>query len=313
MNSKKEKSYKQGWKFYFVVHTKLNKTELQFLAGKRYILRALYIFGIRQYMDYKTGITGIKRRISWQSLREELYVDPQPGIKDSGNPTESKVRRAAEQLEKEGIIHKILHPHHLIFECVLATRDKSVQKKADIKPTLQADIKADSQNPMPYIGIFGKADINTDILKSPFLEKADTHPVSDINTEEKRWADTELDNKCPTAGEWQQFLIERGFAMHYVLGKPKVMQMLKGWEAEKLTIANARTAFDCAENNLQGLPASPMYYAGFVKEVLLTERQPANTKWSNQHANRKQPVKTHSTRRVLETCLAVSQYRKQGN
>ncbi|MDF2867711.1 MAG: hypothetical protein K0S11_1181 [Gammaproteobacteria bacterium] len=66
--------------------------------------RCLYIFGIRRYMDYETGITGIKHGISWQSLREELYVEHHQGRVEHGSPSREPVRRAAEFLEKKGLI-----------------------------------------------------------------------------------------------------------------------------------------------------------------------------------------------------------------
>ena len=113
---------------------KLSDDEIAAMEGLPYMHRCLYIFGIRQHMDYETGITGIKRGISWQSLREEIYVEPHQGRVNSGSPSKDQVIRAAEFLEKLGIIINMSEGMRLIFKCVLATRDKSVQNKPATNP-----------------------------------------------------------------------------------------------------------------------------------------------------------------------------------
>lgn len=52
----------------------INTQELSALMELPLIQRVTYLMGIRPYMDRQTGIVGIKRRISYQSLREVLYV-----------------------------------------------------------------------------------------------------------------------------------------------------------------------------------------------------------------------------------------------
>ncbi|HHI5327267.1 TPA: hypothetical protein ACPYPK_000670 [Legionella pneumophila] len=51
-----------------------NAHELAALLELPYIQRVVYLMGIRPYMDRQSCIVGIKRRISYQSLRETLYV-----------------------------------------------------------------------------------------------------------------------------------------------------------------------------------------------------------------------------------------------
>ena len=46
----------------------LTLDELAALEGLPYIQRLTYLMGIKPYMDYKTNVVGIKRRISYQSL-----------------------------------------------------------------------------------------------------------------------------------------------------------------------------------------------------------------------------------------------------
>ena len=57
----------------------INSEELETLCGLPHIQQLAYLRGIRPYMDVKTGVTGIKRRISYQSIAEQLYIEPHPG------------------------------------------------------------------------------------------------------------------------------------------------------------------------------------------------------------------------------------------
>lgn len=124
----------------------LSDEEIEAMQGVSYFLRTLYIFAIRRYMDYQTGIVGIKRRISYQSLIEEMYVEPHCGIEkvDTGSPVKAKIRRALARMEKVGLIEKIKNKEHIVFRCVLARRDYSVQNQVGTKPAQQAGTQADT-------------------------------------------------------------------------------------------------------------------------------------------------------------------------
>lgn len=115
----------------------INGEELSRLAGLPDIQFRLYVVA-RQFMDWSTGIVGLKRGVSWQSLREELYIEPAPGIK-GGAPSKDQVRRAADGLMRAGLIQfskKNGESFSLVFKCLLASVDNSVQNKAAIKPPL---------------------------------------------------------------------------------------------------------------------------------------------------------------------------------
>lgn len=115
----------------------LTETELSMLSGQPYILTALYIY-LRKYMDFATGITGRVRGISYQSISEALYIEPERGIK-SGSPHKSTIRRAIDRLEKIGMIRRGKNPDLLVFKLVFAHTEQLKPKKADTKPTHQAD------------------------------------------------------------------------------------------------------------------------------------------------------------------------------
>jgi len=50
----------------------INENELGALSGLPHIQQLAYLRGIRPYMDVKTNLVGIKRRISYQSIAEQL-------------------------------------------------------------------------------------------------------------------------------------------------------------------------------------------------------------------------------------------------
>lgn len=117
----------------------LSETELQALAGRPDIQFRLYIVA-RRFMDWATGIVGVQRGISWQSLSEELYIEPAPGIK-GGSPSKDQIRRAADGLQRAGLIRfsgQNSASFRLVFKCLLAETDKSAQNKAAINPPFLA-------------------------------------------------------------------------------------------------------------------------------------------------------------------------------
>lgn len=108
----------------------VNSDELTALRDLPFIQRITYLMGIKPYMDKETGIVGVKRKISYQSLREVLYVAPIAGVKTEYVSLQ-QVRRAVKSLEKIGLLQIMSTKSNLILKCNLALRDRSVQNKAD--------------------------------------------------------------------------------------------------------------------------------------------------------------------------------------
>ncbi|AAU28624.1 TPA: protein LvrA [Legionella pneumophila] len=117
----------------------VNAQELEALMELPYIQRLTYLMGIRPYMDRETHIVGIKRRISYQSLREALYVAPIAGVK-TGSPSQQQVKRAVKSLERAGLIEIKSTTRHLILKCLLAEGHQSFPKQADPRPNPKAAI-----------------------------------------------------------------------------------------------------------------------------------------------------------------------------
>ena len=149
--------------------------ELTALCGLPYIQQLAYLRGVRPYMDVKTSLVGIKRGISYQSIAEQLYIEPHQGIA-GGSPSRQQLRRAISGLERAGLINVQSSDKQLILKCELASRGFPVQNKADTNPTPHADTFIDSKKHDSSIG-YGNLNQKADIGKTP---KADT-PLKDNN------------------------------------------------------------------------------------------------------------------------------------
>lgn len=142
-------------------------------------------------MDYTNGIVGQKRHISYQSLAEEMYVEPHQGIEktETGYPSKSKLQRALKALQKIGLIEQIKHRRYLIFRCILAKQDFQASKKADTKsiPKIRGHIDTTySQENIDITGLTLDFDFQADTPKTPFAnQKADTPPVYPVKAKEK--------------------------------------------------------------------------------------------------------------------------------
>lgn len=124
----------------------VNTYELSALMGLPYIQQSAYLLGIRPYMDRETFLVGVKRRISYQSLSEVLYVEPHQGFEYSGSPSRQQLRRIIYALERAGLIEIQSFGKQLILKCLLADSDLSVQNKPDTNPTHQPNTNPNNKN-----------------------------------------------------------------------------------------------------------------------------------------------------------------------
>lgn len=155
----------------------INSNELQALYGLTPIQQLAYLRGVRPYMDVMTGLVGVKRRISYQSISEQLYVEPHPGFKSAHySSSRTQLRRALAGLERAGLISVQSEGLRLILKCELATLGYFVQNKAGTNPTQQPDIFESPYNQLNK-GLSGHTSEKADIGKS---QKADI-PLKEDN------------------------------------------------------------------------------------------------------------------------------------
>lgn len=101
--------------------TRWNEFEDEALQGLPYLAQLLYLRCLRRYMDFDTGIVGVKRRVSYQMFREVLYIDEVPGrrLKDREITTQV-LRSAVDQLVRNGLVERRSEERQLIFFLPLA-------------------------------------------------------------------------------------------------------------------------------------------------------------------------------------------------
>lgn len=143
----------------------INGEELEAMSGLPHIQQLAYLRGIRPYMDVKTGITGIKRRISYQSITEQLYIEPHQGIK-SQSFSRDQVRRAISGLTRAGMIEVQSEGKQLILKCPLASRHFSVQNKAAINPPQKATTNPHTES-LVNTGFSEDEGIKVDTVETP--------------------------------------------------------------------------------------------------------------------------------------------------
>lgn len=162
--------------------------ELSALCGLPHMQQLAYLRGVRPYMDVQTRLVGIKRGISYQSIAEQLYVEPHQGIKNESY-SRAQVRRALSGLERAGLIQLQSQEMKLILKCNLASMPYSVQNKAVTKPSHQAVMESLSQ-PVEINENLPCEGLKADIGKTP---KADTPLIKDnyiylLSQFEKFWS-----------------------------------------------------------------------------------------------------------------------------
>lgn len=122
--------------------------ELDALREIPLIQRVVYLMGIRPYMDRKTFMVGIKRKISYQSLRETLYVAPIKGVK-TGCPSHQQMKRAIKSLARQGIIEICSSTKNLIVKCLLANPNPPTLSESNNQPEQSSSNKIETSQPVP--------------------------------------------------------------------------------------------------------------------------------------------------------------------
>ena len=125
----------------------LTEQELDALAGIPHACIALYI-ALRRRMDGATGLVGAPHLVSWQALKESVYVEPRPGV-GCYSPTRWTLLRLAQWLVKAGLVEMRSNAaqHQLIVHMKKAPVRSLVQKKAARNPHQNPHVVPHRGNP----------------------------------------------------------------------------------------------------------------------------------------------------------------------
>ena len=88
-----------------------------------YIDYAIYLW-LRRYMDFSTGIVGLKRRISYHSIIEQLSI-PASGGTNGARPSIKTIRCSFDRQCTQGLLEKIEEKQTLVFKMPLALTTKA--------------------------------------------------------------------------------------------------------------------------------------------------------------------------------------------
>lgn len=223
---------------------KVNQLEQQALCGLPHLQQLLYLMALRPYMDYSTGIVGLKRGISYQSVGETLYVEPHQGY-GGGSPSRDQLRRAFKGLVRAGLLVSRSAQKQLIFYCPKAMQDFSVQNKAATKPPYQAATKSHGvftektngyENPHPKAAMGKTAKAATPLVSGILFthttraREKKNHPLSFSYTPSETVLATARQLQCagasPTQEPW-----ERAKFISFHLARNTVRH---DWDAEYL-------------------------------------------------------------------------------
>ena len=107
----------------------ITQEEIDLLREKAWSAQLIYLRGIRPYMDYSTGIVGLRRGVSRQSLAEELAVPGEQGRHHDHRvvPSAKVIRHGLDVLKKCGLIEQIPANKKLVFRLPYAHMEQSVQ------------------------------------------------------------------------------------------------------------------------------------------------------------------------------------------
>jgi hypothetical protein len=244
----------------------LTDDELEALMGITDYQFRLYVQGIRPYMDYATGIVGIKRKISLSSLASETYIEKIKGVKQTGNKSRFQVHRAIKQLEKAGLLKvksiATAKEKHLILECLLALTDKSKQNKAATWPQHSlaqyvATVET-KENPIKTDDFSNSDNKVSTVGRTPRIEKPATYPLS-VNTNNTTRDDEKFLSTMPDNSMLSPFvnLLGKNFAHHHICNI-KTMGMIRRWVKAGVTVEHAQAGIESID--AVNKPDHPTYY-----------------------------------------------------
>jgi len=115
--------------------TQWNDEEDEKLQGLPHFAQLLYLRVLRRHMDYRTGIVGRKRRISYQMIIEVMYVERARGstVREE-KVTVKKIRVALQQLISAGLIEPVRKGdkfESMVFMLPVASIDASFSSDFD--------------------------------------------------------------------------------------------------------------------------------------------------------------------------------------
>lgn len=275
---------------------KFNDEEQRVLSGHGHSSISLqakwtYSFGIRPFMDYKTGLVGFKRVVSYQSLIELLEYAPPAGSKrKSIKPEMEAIRAVLAELERAGLVKWIRSKARgLFFECLLADTDFSAQKQEQHVNNIK---EQHLNNRTKSRAVTEFDDIKNSHEQHHDLPRNNTPPntvnsvlfcsgASEIeNDDDAEIAPLKFEPKSEQANaaqKWIEYFVKNhGFRFHEAQ-TPATIAMYIDWEQRNVPLDVVERSILAANAWLAGKGSSrannPCVYRKFVNETLVRDKQ----------------------------------------
>jgi hypothetical protein len=160
---------------------------------------------IRRFMDYRTGVSGLTRRISEQMISEVLYVTPTRGRHESGSPTRQRIRSVIERLVKLGALVTV---GPMVYELPLASRDRPSKPSATEQQPHEQPYQQPScvgNKPSNDKGLSGKEQDSTTGSESDTPLNSNLPPISgkDIPPPSPRTCANDSRTKFAMTADWE--------------------------------------------------------------------------------------------------------------
>jgi len=133
--------------------TAWNDAEDAALQGLTCAAQVLYLRGLRRYMDYRTGVAGIARRIDEACLRETIAFEPDRGSSAGrrNDITRQFIRSRLDELRRVGLIADVASEpgrRGYVFRLVFADTDQSVQNMNNRRTTTKSADEQPHEQPL---------------------------------------------------------------------------------------------------------------------------------------------------------------------
>ena len=165
--------------------TQWNDDEDEALDGLPHVDQVLYLRGIRQRMDYSTGIAGIAPfTISYSWLSQLAEVRPRRGSTMKAPPrlTKQAMRSSFERMESAGLVQRMTDHQQrgLVFRCLLADTNQSDQMRNNPRTTPE---QPQQNTPKKQFSSNDLAHRSNPIEK--FAAPAKSHPIQESGIREE--------------------------------------------------------------------------------------------------------------------------------
>lgn len=232
--------------------------------------QVLYLRGLRQFMDYATGIVGDRRRVSLQQMRECLEVTrPRGSHLEKYKPTNHEIRASLAQLEMSGLIKRLEKPNKLApmrFLLPLASirlnEEPPMYRKCE---TASRSVDGSSTYEV------GTDNVPQGMNRIPPLSGKSKTPVLPAR-------EASVDNSAVPSerSAWGRVLADMGFRQEQIFSA-KNLAMFQIWIEQRVTVGEFKQAATVAHARNHGMPANVAYYGWSVREIIKQRERTTHT------------------------------------